>query len=158
MLDNTDLIPIKCGVPIDRKDESVPSPLSESTLWRHARGMPTQRDKAASQQYLTPREEQALLEYVLRMDQRGQPLPVKFLGSIAHVIKRQRSSAFQVPTVDDEIRPPGKDWPQDFYKRHTEIKARTVRPLDWAWHDIYDKAVEWFTIIGKELSNPDWCV
>ena len=70
--------------------------------------MPTQTDKAAGQQYLTPREEQALLEYVLRMNQRGHPLPVQFLGSIAHVVKRQRCSAFQVRAVDDEIRPPGK--------------------------------------------------
>jgi hypothetical protein len=88
------------------------------------------------------------------MDEREYPLPVKFLGSIAHVIKRQRSSAFQIPAVDDGIRPPGKNWPQGFYKRHPELKARKVRPLDWARHDIRDKVVEWFTIIGKELSNP----
>jgi hypothetical protein len=88
------------------------------------------------------------------MDEREYPLPVKFLGSIAHVIKRQRSSAFQIPAVDDGIRPPGKNWSQGFYKRHPELKARKVRPLDWARHDIYDKVVEWFTIIGKELSNP----
>jgi DDE superfamily endonuclease len=153
-LNNTDLAPITRGVPIDRNDESVPSQPSKSTLWRHARGRPTRRDKADSQQYLTPREEKALLEYVLRMDQRGYPLPVKFLGSIAHVIKRQRSSAFQVPAANDGIRPPGKNWPQGFYKRYPELKARKVRPLDWARHDIYDKVVEWFTVIGKELSNP----
>ena len=145
--DNAGCTTITCGVPI-------PSQPSKSTLWRHARGRPTRRDKAASQQYLTPREEKALLEYVLRMDERGYPLPVKFLGSIAHVIKRQRSSAFQVPAVDDGIRPPGKNWSLDFRKRHLELRARKVRPLDWARHDIYDKVVEWFTMIGKELSNP----
>ncbi len=118
----------------------VESP-SKSTLWRHARGKPTRRDKAANQQYLTPREERAVLEYVLRMDERGYPLPVKFLGSVAHVIKRQRSSAFQIPTADDGIRPPGKNWPQGFYKRHPELKARKVRPLDRVRHDIYDKVV-----------------
>jgi hypothetical protein len=48
------------------------------------------------------------------MDERGYPLPVNFLGSIAHVIKRQRSSAFQIPVTDDGIRPPGKNWPQGF--------------------------------------------
>lgn len=26
--------------------------------------------------------------------------------------------------------------------------------MDWARHDIYDKVVGWFTLIGKELSNP----
>jgi len=106
--DNTGFTTITCGVPIDRNDEPVPSQPSKSTLWRHARGRPTRRDKAASQQYLTPREEKAFLEYVLRMDQRGYPLPIKFLGSIAHVIKRQRSSAFQISAIDDGIRPPGK--------------------------------------------------
>lgn len=40
---------------------------SRSTLWRRARGKPTQQDKAASQQYLSPSEEKAYLEYVLRM-------------------------------------------------------------------------------------------
>ena len=152
--DNAGCTTITCGPPIDRNGGPVPSQPSKSTLWRHARGRPTRRDKAASQQYLTPREEKALLEYVLRMDERGYPLPVKFLGSIAHVIKRQRSSAFQVPAVDDGIRPPGKNWSLDFRKRHQELRARKVRPLDWARHDIYDKVVEWFTMIGKELSNP----
>jgi hypothetical protein len=151
--DNPALSTITCGASIDRIDEPIPSRPSKSTLWRHARGRPTRRDKAASQQYLTPREERALLDYVLRMDQRGYPLPVKFLGSIAHVIKRQRSSTFQIPTTDDGIHPPGKNWPQGFYRRHPELKARKVRPLDWARHDIYDKVVEWFTMIGKELSN-----
>ena len=84
--DNTGFTTISCSVPVDRNDEPIPSKSSRSTLWRHARGKPTRRDQAASQQYLTTREEQALLEYVLRMDQRGYPLPVKFLGSIAHVI------------------------------------------------------------------------
>jgi hypothetical protein len=35
------------------------------------------------------------------------------------------------------------NWPQDFYKRHPELKARKVRPLGWALHDIYDKVVGW---------------
>jgi len=78
----------------------------------------------------------------------------QFLGTIAHIIKRQRSSIFQTLAADDGIRPPGKNWPQGFYKRHLELQARKVRPLDWARHDIYDKVVGWFTLIGKELSNP----
>ena len=88
-LDNTDLSTITRGVPADRNDEHVPSQPSKSTSWRHARGRPTRRDKAVSQQYLTPSEEKAVLEYVLLMYERGYPLPVKFLGSIAHNIKRQ---------------------------------------------------------------------
>ncbi len=62
-----------------RKASVAQSPASKSTLWSHVRDWPPQRDKAAKQQYLTPCEETALLEYVLRMSERGYPLPVKFL-------------------------------------------------------------------------------
>lgn len=66
--DNTGFTITTCGVSIDGNDEPIPLQSSKSTLWRHARGRPTRRDKAASQQYLTPREEKALLEYVVRID------------------------------------------------------------------------------------------
>jgi hypothetical protein len=60
-------------------------------------------------------EEKALVDYVLRIAERGYPLPVKFLRSLAVVIARHRSSAFQIPATDDDVRPPGKNWPQGFY-------------------------------------------
>ena len=150
--ENTGLI--ADSVLIDWIDEPKASKLSESTRWRHARGRPTQRDKAIRQQYLTPSEEKAVVEYALRMYERGFPIPVKFLRAIAHIIKRQRSSTFQTLAADDDIDPPGKNWPQDFYKRHSELKARTVRPLDWARHEIYEKVVRWFELAGRELSAP----
>ena len=53
------------------KTNTLLSEPSKSTLWRHARGKPSRRDKATKQQYLTPCEEKALLEYVLRMSERG---------------------------------------------------------------------------------------
>jgi hypothetical protein len=115
-----------------------------STLWRRARGRPSRQDKAAKQQYLTPQEEKALMEYVPPMSENGYPLPVKFLRSLALTIARQRSSAFQIPSVGDDVRPPGKNWPQGFYARHPEPKARRVRALDWARHDhnISDKVTQ----------------
>jgi hypothetical protein len=66
-------------------------------------------------------------------------------------------SIFQTPTTeDDDIRPPGKNWPQAFYKRHPELKAMRIKALDWERHDhhIYKKVVEWFAVIRKELANP----
>jgi len=72
------------------------------------------------------------------------------------VIARQRSSAFQLPSADLDIRPPGKNWPQGFYKCHPELKTKRVKALDWARydHNIYDKILHWFAIIGRELSDP----
>lgn len=137
-----------------QKASQKPSP---STLWRHARGQPILQDKASRQQYLTPREEKALLEYVLRMADRGYPLPVKFLRTLAFVIARQRTSTSAVTAAQSEIHPPGKNWPQGFYQRHPELRAKRLRPFDWARHDvnIYDKMIAWFTVIGKELEKAD---
>jgi hypothetical protein len=45
------------------------------------------------------------------MPERGYPLLVKFLHSLAFVIARQRSSVFQIPAINDGVRPPGKNWP-----------------------------------------------
>jgi hypothetical protein len=58
--------------------------------------------------------------------------------------------------MDDGVRPPGKNWPQGFYKHHPELKARRVKALDWARHNhnIHDKVMHWFSIIGKELHDP----
>lgn len=91
------------------------------------------------------------------MARNGFPLPVKFLRELAAVIVRQRTSIFQVPAADGaDIRPPGKNWPQAFYKRHPELKAVRVKALDWERHDhnIYDKVVDWFSVIEKELADP----
>jgi hypothetical protein len=126
-----------------------------STLWRRANGKPSQRDKAANQQYLTPQEERALVNHVLRMAENGYPLPVSFLRSLAVIIARQRSSIFQHPTTDPKLRPPGKNWPQAFYKRHPELRSRRLKPIDWKRDDrhIGEKIHQWFAVIGRELAD-----
>jgi hypothetical protein len=90
------------------------------------------------------------------MSKNGFPIPVKYLPSLAFIIARQRSSVFQAPASDVTIKPPGKNWPQAFHKRHPELKAKRVKALDWNRHDnnIYDKTVHWFEVIGKELHDP----
>ncbi|KAJ5150803.1 uncharacterized protein N7482_010055 [Penicillium canariense] len=87
-----------------------------STLRQRANNKPSIADKAANQQYLTQREEQALVEYVLRLADNGYLLPVKFLRSVALIVVRRRSSNFQITDPGLEIRPPGKNWPQGFYR------------------------------------------
>lgn len=51
-----------CGNTTKGKTNADPS---KSTLWRRARGRPSLQDKAAKQQYLSPCEEKALVEYLL---------------------------------------------------------------------------------------------
>jgi hypothetical protein len=90
------------------------------------------------------------------MSNNGFPIPVKFLRSLAVIIVRQRSSAFQISASDETIRPPGKNWPQGFYKCHPMLKVRRVKALDRNRHNkhIYDKVTYWFKVIRKELDDP----
>ncbi|KAF2183301.1 hypothetical protein K469DRAFT_583172, partial [Zopfia rhizophila CBS 207.26] len=86
-------------------------------------------------QYLTPSEETALVGYLLRMSNNKFPVLIKYLRSLVFVIACQRSFIFQAPATNETIRPPGKNWPQTFYKRHPEVKAKRVKALDWNRHD-----------------------
>jgi hypothetical protein len=65
------------------------------------------------------------------MAENSFPLPVKFLRNLALVIVRRQVSTFQIPATDnDDIRPPEKNWPQAFYKRHPELKVIRIKALD----------------------------
>lgn len=130
-----------------------------STLWDRAHGRRPRKEKAVKQQYLTSQEEKALVNYALRMSRNGYPIPVKFLRSLAQVIVRQRLSAFHTSLTDDAVEPPGRNWPQGFYTRHSELKSRRVKALDWSRHDrsIYDRGwndqPQIHSLEGEETSN-----
>lgn len=125
------------------------------TLWRRDHGGRTRQERAVERQYLTPCEEKALVPFVLRYAYFGYPLPVKALRFLAAIIKSRRNSNSNTLSSDDQVKPPGPKWPQGFYKRHPEVKARRVKPLDWARHDhnIHGKIVHWFDIMEKEMRN-----
>ncbi|KAF2177297.1 hypothetical protein K469DRAFT_486914, partial [Zopfia rhizophila CBS 207.26] len=59
-----------------------------STLYKRAHGQPSIQEKAQKQQYLTPSEEKAVVEHCLRMSIHDRPHPLKFLCSLALIIKR----------------------------------------------------------------------
>jgi hypothetical protein len=132
------------------------SGIPKSTLWHRANGRRPGKAKAASQQYLTPQEEKGLVDYLLRAYRNGYPLPVKAVRALAHVIARQRH---QWPSSGrgDNARPPSKNWPQAFQKRHPDLKSMRIKALDADRHDhhIYSKVEEWFKVIGEQLRNPD---
>jgi hypothetical protein len=50
-----------------------------STLWHREHGRPSKREVAAQKQYLTPSEEKALAEYILRWAEQDFPAPVKLV-------------------------------------------------------------------------------
>lgn len=139
-----------------QRKTNVPSnESSRSTRWRHACGRPTIKGKAASQQYLTPGEEDAVEDILLLWHSVDHALPPKSLLDLAWVIRRQRLCNSQSPATNDDIRPPHKNWPQGFYKRHPQLISRKCQALDSRRHEnIQEKVAQWFTVIGEVLNDP----
>ena len=121
-----------------------------STLHHRDRGRRSIEEKAQSQQYLTPWEEDVVVKYLLQMSDLGQPVQIKFIPSIAFSVTRQR------PTKDRPLKPPGRNWPKALENRHPVLKARRVKALDWNRHEnnTYKKITYWFEVIEKVLKDP----
>lgn len=133
-------------------------PLPYTTKWHRDNGRGTRRDKAIKQQLLTPREEQAIVDFVLRADRNGFPARVKDLHHYATVFLRARAPRRErgaSSKVHSQV--PAKDWPQAFCKRHPELKAARLRALDWRRHEknIYNKVVNWFNLMRAQLEEAD---
>ena len=94
--------------------------LSLRSIAAHADGSPT-RKRPGNSNISPPEEEKALVAYLLLMSNLGYPVRIKYITSLALTLVRQRS-----PTA----KPPGKNWPRAFKKRHPELKARTVKVID----------------------------
>jgi hypothetical protein len=62
-----------------------------STLHARAQGRRSMEEKAESQQYLSPWEEDALVKFLLQMSDLGQPVRIKFIPFLAFCVARQRS-------------------------------------------------------------------
>jgi hypothetical protein len=84
------------------------------TRYYQQRGRRSMKEKAQSQQYLTPPEEEALVDFILRMGAAGTPICVKYIPGlvfcIALCIARRR-------TANRPSEPPKKNWPQAFLER-----------------------------------------
>jgi hypothetical protein len=121
------------------------------TQWHRAYGRQTRRQRAERQQLLTPQQEKAPVDHLLRLHRNGYPARVKHLRYFAGILLRQRIAVWS----SSHSRLPGKDWPQAFYRRHAELKAAQAKAIDWQRHEknIRVKVEHWFTIMGKQLSE-----
>ena len=122
-----------------------------STRWHRAHGRQTRRQRAVQQQLLTPSEEKALVDHVLRLYRNGHPARIKHLRSFAGTLLQRRAGANGLR----EKRLPGKDWPQAFCKRHPELEAARLKAIDWQRHEknIRAKIQRWFQIMDEQLNE-----
>lgn len=101
-----------------------------SSFWHRVHGRRSRRDVGVNRQYLTPLEEKALRDCVLHKAALDQFVTVKYLRYLTREIVRRRLFTFQLSTTDDEIQLPGKNWPQGFYKRNSDLRSRTLKSLE----------------------------
>lgn len=127
------------------------SNVPRSTLHARAHGRRSMEAKAQSQQYLTPSEEKAMVDFVLQMSDLGIPVRIKYIPSIAFTVARGR------PEPDRPLKPPGKNWAKALERRHPRLKAKKVKALTWDRHErnIFPKMTHWFEEIGKVLKRRD---
>ena len=146
-----------CKTAAAENEPGVASPrLPYNTQWHRDHGPGTRRDKAIKQQLLTPREEQAIVDFVLRADRNGFPARVKDLHHYAAIFLRGRApQRRRKPSSKEQRQVPAKDWPQAFCKRHPELKVARLRALDWRRHEknIYKKIVNWFDLMRAQLEE-----
>jgi hypothetical protein len=138
------------GAPASYRTLADHGEVPRSTLHARAQGRCSMEEKAQSQQYLSPWEEDALVKFLLQMSDLGQPVRIKFIPLLAFCVARQRSEQAQPP------KPPNKNWARAFEKRHPDTQARRVTALDWNRHEknTYWKISYWFAVIGRVLQDP----
>ena len=141
---------VPSGVPRSYRALADHSGVPRSTLHYRAHGRQSVEAKGQSQQYLTPSEEKAVVDFLLHMSVLGCPVRIKHVPFIAFSATRHRS----VP--DRPSKPPGKNWTKALESRHPEIKARKVKALDWNRHEknTRSKITHWFEVIGKVIQDP----
>jgi hypothetical protein len=124
--------------------------LPRTTAWYHKKGRATLKTKAERQQYLIPPEEKVLVSHILRMAALGTPIRVKYIPALAFSLARRRCTT-------KATKPPNKNWPQAFRRRHPQLRSRKTSAMDWKRHDnnIADKIPQWFEVIEPELRRPE---
>ena len=100
------------GVPNSYRALADHSNVPRSTLHHRARGRRSIEEKAQSQQYLTPWEEDVVVKFLLQMSDLGQPIQIKFIPSIAFIATRKR------PIADRPLKPPGRNWVKALENRY----------------------------------------
>jgi hypothetical protein len=120
------------------------------------------QESRASQQLLSPNEEQALVSWVLRAASTGHPITHSFLRELADEIRKPRVNAENSRV----IAPLGTDWSKRFMRRNPQLKTAmasgieiqrkevTKEMLD-TWFSEFKRIVEEYGIDSENIYNMD---
>ena len=116
------------GIPRTYAARAEQANIPLSTLYHRAKGRRSREEKAQSQQYLTPDEEKTVVRSLLLTSSLDKPVRIKFIPSLAFSVARRRCAANRLG------KPPGKNLPRAFQKRHLELKLRRVKAINRQHH------------------------
>ncbi|KAG9244696.1 hypothetical protein BJ878DRAFT_420801, partial [Calycina marina] len=118
---------------------SKPGGVPLHTLYYRDHGRPSMEAKANGQIYLSPSEKKGLEKYLKLITDLGNSVRIKCLPALAFCVARQRST-------NKATKPPGKNCPRGFQKRHPVLKPRR--------NNVYDRITHWFEVIAEVLQDP----
>jgi hypothetical protein len=95
----------------------------QSTLSRRIKGSIPKHESNAKKRKLLPSEEQALIDWILDLDQRGFPPPLLNVREMANVLLAGRGQ-------NPPPQPVGKNWPTRFINDHSELSIRWNRKFN----------------------------
>ena len=97
--------------------------VARSTLHHRPRGRRSKKAKAQSQQYLTPSEEKAVVNFLLQKSDLGQSVRIKYIPSLAFKVTRQRC------ITERPSKPSDKNWEKALGDPYPSLKANRVKAL-----------------------------
>ncbi len=94
------------------KEDRTRIHLDKQTLSKRIKGVKSQARSNAERSKLTTEEEEALIDYALKIARRGFPLDLRHIRDIANKILDAR--------LGDAAEPVGKNWAQRFTEKHSD--------------------------------------
>ena len=112
--------------------------VSPDTLRRRRDGTRSRLDTTANGLKMTPADEQVVKERILELDSRGLSVRLQDVRAMADLLLAQR-----------HIVPVGRNWPERFVQRHSELTTRTLRKYDYQRAKCEDPRVlqPWFDLV-----------
>lgn len=133
-------------------------PLSSLTYRYH--GRTTRQDSQLKNRKLTSTEESVLVQWIISMDERGQPPRVSIVRETANLLLSNRDNSTTSSTV-------GECWVKRFIDRHSELKTQFSRSYDYkralcedpkiiqAWFELVRNTIQKYGIVAEDIYNFD---
>ena len=118
--------------------------IPHSTLHNWINGMAPWCDCIPNSQKLTPKEEEAIVQYILNLDSHGFPPWPQAVQEMADLL-----------LTEHDTPPVGKNWTTNFIKRCTEIKTKFNQKYDYKRALCKDPVIirDWFKLIWNTIGK-----